>query len=516
MKTDYEIIKDKYGERMAKACRTMFPTILEQNGVLSNMLLSKIYPNPTIYEDLVLGKSSSFKNYIYSLFNIENKAVETGKTAIELLSDAGYYLYECKSEEQIQSFKKYYAQSEELCTFNGQRLNDNYVFFAVKKNVDEIKRENFTNPLREDEYGTSVISIQFSKGFNNILSIKNRYNHTVNNPDATFSNNLENIIPGLTHAFEVDYNLNLGKIMNSKLDLVDYELANDNRLYKYNYKINDICYCPNNIIINNGQVIKADSSRYKIIDYFVLDYKEKSIEPYDKSLEESFVYNKLKRIDVSKLTDKKGLKFEICENEDDKINIEVDELSRINTLKVESKKQIPNNYLSNNLFLNKISINNTKVIGNNFLKKNEKISNLELNNTENIGDNFLEFNNSINKVNLPNIRRMGNYCFCYNDLIEEIFMPNIQTIGNSCFYYNEKNKKLSLPNVEQIGTDFFFSNDTIDQVYLPKLKEVGVNSFGLNTNIQDNLLEVIKKNDRRFNQETNTQNEQIESSAKRL
>lgn len=82
-------------------------------------------------------------------------------------------------------------------------------FFAVKKNADEIKRENFTNPQRQDEYGTSVISIQFSKGTINDLSIKNRYNHSVNNPDATFSNNLENIKPGLTNSFEQHYGLNI-------------------------------------------------------------------------------------------------------------------------------------------------------------------------------------------------------------------------------------------------------------------------------------------------------------------
>ena len=75
-----------------------------------------------------------------------------------------------------------------------EKLNTDYVFFAIKDNCDMLRRENFKNPDRQDEYGVSVISIQFSRGSINHLSIKNRYNHTVDNPDCTFNNNLDNII----------------------------------------------------------------------------------------------------------------------------------------------------------------------------------------------------------------------------------------------------------------------------------------------------------------------------------
>ena len=45
-------------------------------------------------------------------------------------------------KEDIQKFKKYYAIGEELCTFSGGRLNNCYVFFAVKKNISwfQVKR----------------------------------------------------------------------------------------------------------------------------------------------------------------------------------------------------------------------------------------------------------------------------------------------------------------------------------------------------------------------------------------
>ena len=204
MNYDLKIIKDNYGERMMHLCRELFPTLLEKEGLLSSLILKKFNPSRFLYEDIIENKLVyDFKNYIYNLVDVEKKEIiQTHKTPRELLSEAGYDFYECKTEEEIQSFKKYYETDEELCTFNGGRLDRCYVFWAVKKDVDDIKRKDYKHPIRDDKYGTSVMSIQFTKGNINTLSIKNRYNHTVNNPDATLSNNLENIIPGLTESFE--------------------------------------------------------------------------------------------------------------------------------------------------------------------------------------------------------------------------------------------------------------------------------------------------------------------------
>ena len=188
---DLKVIRKKYGERMYHFCRESFPTLLEEPGKLSKLLSDNFYESHFLFYDIVAdGKEDEFKNYIYSLVDVENNnELVQIKTPEELMSEAGYVLVECYNEGDIQAFRKYYAPGEELCTFYGGRLNRCRVFFAVKKNVSDIKREDFKNPKRQDEYGTSVISIQFTKDGTNTLSIKNRYNHTVNNPDATFSNN---------------------------------------------------------------------------------------------------------------------------------------------------------------------------------------------------------------------------------------------------------------------------------------------------------------------------------------
>ena len=201
---DLKVIRKKYGEKMYHFCRESFPTLLEEPGKLLKLLSDNFHESHSLFDDIVAnGKESEFKNFIYSLVDVENNnELVMVKTPEELMSEAGYVLVECYNEGDIQAFRKYYAPGEELCTFKGGRLDRCRVFFAVKKNVLDIKREDFKKPKREDEYGTSVISIQFTKDGTYTLSIKNRYNHTVNNPDATFSNNLDNIIPGLTASFE--------------------------------------------------------------------------------------------------------------------------------------------------------------------------------------------------------------------------------------------------------------------------------------------------------------------------
>ena len=64
---DLEKKKKKYGENMMKLCRELFPSILEEKGVLSKIILSNFYPNHNLYDDIIDNKlENNFKNYIYN------------------------------------------------------------------------------------------------------------------------------------------------------------------------------------------------------------------------------------------------------------------------------------------------------------------------------------------------------------------------------------------------------------------------------------------------------------------
>ena len=489
---DLKLIKKHYGENMMHLCRELFPTLLETEGLLWFALTKKFPYSKNIADDIIeMNVQNEYKNIIYKEINAENNdKIVVNKTPKELLDEAGYILYECKTEEEINKFKKYYAPGEVLCTFNENRLNRCYVFFAVKKNVDEIKRENFKNPDRQDEYGTSVISIQFTRDDSNTLSIKNRYNHRVNHPDSTFSNNLDNIIPGLTESFNKEYNLNINRNKTSN-EILGYVLANDGKYYPYNYEINNIYYCPDNIIIDNFEVKKYDKSRYIIIQHFIIDLVNKTIKKYDDNeTEESFLETIPEINDIKVRIDKTSKNRTIIINNE--IIIEVNNRSEI--IKYENKliKEIPNYFLTYNTDLKEINIPNVERIGNYFLNNNKKLEEINMPHLQLIGNDFLTSNFKLKKINIPNVEEIGNSFLLLNDDLKEIHLPKIKKIGDSFLCTNNKIESIDFPECEYFGEtsnnndsgNIFLENTVLKYVNLPKVKALVKGTFYNNTDIE--------------------------------
>ncbi len=474
---DLKIIRKKYGEKMYHFCRESFPILLEEPGKLSKLLIDNFHESHSLYNDIeVDGKLGDFKNYIYSLVDVENNnALVENKTPEELMAEAGYNLFECYSEEDIQSYKKYYAQGEALCTFNGGRLKSCRVFFAVKKNVDDIKREDFKNPTRQDEYGTSVISIQFEKDGTNTLSIKNRYNHKVKNPDATFSNNLDNIIPGLTNSFE-KYKGIIQKYKNNRFEISNYVRANDGKFYRYNYEINNVYYCPDNIIIDNFEVKKYDKSRYLIIDYFIIDMfkNNRSISMYDNAhFTDGFcdLIKEITKIDVENTPN--GKKITILGSNNEYLEILVDKDGKMISLKMDYIYSIGDGFLRCNESLQELYIPKLITVGYAFLRCNESLQELYTPNLETVDDYFLSCNNSLKNLNLPNLKEIGDNFLFYNKSLQELSLPNLIAVGDSFLYHNNYLQKLIVPILTTVGNGFLLSNFSLQKLRAPKLTIVG-------------------------------------------
>lgn len=103
---DLEIIKKKYGENMMKLCRELFPSILEEEGVLSKIILSNFYPNHNLYDDIIDNKlENNFKNYIYNMIDVSKKQEKINKTPEELFEEKGYILKECLTKDEIREYK---------------------------------------------------------------------------------------------------------------------------------------------------------------------------------------------------------------------------------------------------------------------------------------------------------------------------------------------------------------------------------------------------------------------------
>lgn len=62
---DLKIIKKKYGENMSILCRQLFPTLLEKDGVLSQLIINQFSANHFLYNDLIkYDKVDDFCDYI--------------------------------------------------------------------------------------------------------------------------------------------------------------------------------------------------------------------------------------------------------------------------------------------------------------------------------------------------------------------------------------------------------------------------------------------------------------------
>lgn len=422
MNKDLKIIKKKYGEKMAHLCKSMFSTILEVPNLLSTILMNHFAFNKDLYDDLVeQDKLMSFKDFIYSIYKEdildkekkEKEISEIDATPEELLSKVGYELYACHSEEEIQSFRKYFADGEVLCTFKGGRLEKCHVFFAIKKDVDKIKRDSFKHPEREDAYGISVISIQFTKDFSHTLSIKNRYNHVVDNPDATFSNNLDEIVEGLSLSFAKYYGLEQ-KYVVTDFYLKQYIRASNGKFYKYNFSYNDIYYCPNNVIIDHSHVKEFDKSLYIVFDYFILELKKVNIKnrvyAYDKQSYDSFprTMGAIKKVDVVVEEDLRKLFITPVEGE-------------VITIMLNQENEI-------------VGYENPNVvqIGSYFLWNSRNLKYLSLPLVENIGHCFLYSNRKLDYLCLPNL------VSCQSD-IQNILMEEVE-VDFPCVLKKEKKK----------------------------------------------------------------------------
>ena len=493
---DLKWIKKHYGEKFFHLCQNLFPTILETEGLLKKLLSEHFPPSRELYDDLTLNDLTiPFKNYVHSLVETDDNKVKVSQTPEELMDRAGYILYpECQTEEDIQSFRHFYYrgsptpvyrggnparyEGEELCTFNGGRLRSNRVWFAVKKDVDKIKREDFKNPRREDDYGVSVLSIQFSRSKPSILSIKNRYNHTISNPDATFSNNLDNIIPGLTQAFVNHYGINLANKNSISFDIPGYVQARDGKFYKYNQEINNVYYCPNNIIIQNGEVKQFDKDKAIVFDYFILDLEKKEIIDYNNLAmrndgPDDFPKGVGKIKDIKRVPSADGLTIQITPENGDMVEIQLNKHNEIIGYINPSVTQIGDDFLHRNNSLTSISLPNATQIGDRFLHDNNSLTSISLPNVTQIGDCFLYCNESLTSIDLPNATQIGD-CFLYcNESLTSIDSPNATQIGDDFLYNNKSLTSISLPKVTQIGDSFLLDNKSLTSIDLPKVTEIG-------------------------------------------
>lgn len=499
-------IKRLYGENFSKLCKAKFPTILLEPGMLLSILTENFQPSHSLYDDIIKNDmTDSFLQFIVSCYE-EKKGVEAGgfvereETPEELMAKAGYKLVKCETIDDIFQFAHYYQPTETLCTFGRaiDRLKECEVFFAVREDADTVPRGN--PPKREDPYGTSVISLQFSK-ITGLLSIKNRYNHTIRdkNPDATFDNNLENIIPGLTNSFVKHYNIDV-KVPKTSFSIPGYVRDYDGKQYKYNYEINNVYYCENNIVIKHGVVTEYSKDRYDLIDYFLLDKQNAQL--HDLTAEQEFVsgntsddlafaFRKAKKVEIVN-AENSGRKFIVTDHEGNAFEIGVDKSNRIISYS-DAKRKSMISFMTRAKYVQKIDIPNLEKMGRFCFGECDELKELYLPKLKSMqNDNFYSCRN-LEKVQLDSLEEMGNNCFRQADSLTFLSMPHLKGMGRGCFYDVSKLTNLYLPEIESLGQWCFHTSLGMKEIVMPKLKTMGENCFASCKSLQNLSMDSLER-----------------------
>jgi hypothetical protein len=190
----------------------------------------------------------------------------------ELLKSVGYSLHKTETYEDTLKFKKYFRKNEELCKFDDStRAKRYHIYWIVKDNASDIKP--LETPDRQDEYSTSVCSIQINKSGDSVTQITSRYNHSVGGCDNTFNSNLDNIVDGLKDSFNQHFEY---EIKNSSQEELTSFVHMKGKFAYYNQEINGIKF-GNNVIIDN-EIKEYSKDDYYLYDYFLINLRTKKIE----------------------------------------------------------------------------------------------------------------------------------------------------------------------------------------------------------------------------------------------
>ena len=389
--------------------------------------------------------------------------------------------------------------------FIGGRLNRCVVFFAVRKDVDDIKREDFKKPEREDKYGTSVMSIQFTKNGLCTVSIKNRYNHTVNNPDATYGNDLDRISEGLTQSFNdllTERGLDLNNSNIQKLPLDNYIVANDGKFYKFNMEMNGIYYCPGNVIIDQGEVKHLEPEKEELIDYFILDKKTKTLRLYDQTLsKDSFIdcFDDVDKMQIEKDKETNTRVITAYPKGDKKpITIRLDINNQIVGYHNENVTEVGDHFLTYGEGLKDLYMPNLQNVGDWFLTNNEHLDKIDLQKLVKAGNHFIGGNNRMAYVNLPSLVEVGNAFLDNNNEIKSLVLQNLIRVGDGFLNNNMPLSDFQAPKLEEVGNNFLKQNARLRQLTLPNLRSVGFNFLRYSTELTELTLPKLEETDDYF------------------
>ncbi len=494
VKSVYDLIKRQNGEKFARSIRDFDSRLFEIENILQIVKYAGRDAEPIL-------------SFLSGLINLDKEEKqEKVEDPIYLLNQAGYNAFVVNTLEEKNSIEKYYFVDkdkridERICTLRDPSRHEfYYIVHAIKDGAENLNRLDFTNPERQDEYGTSVISIQMRKSGGHI-SIKNRYNHSVSNCDNTFNSNPDNIIEGLADSlqkyFQVSFKIPKQNIPNG----FTYQ---NGHLYKYESEHNNV-YFAKDSYLKNGVVHEINKGQQVLAAMYLIDLKEKTVKNLVRE-DDPYAYILTKEMQDRKIqkTNKEG-KIQILL--DKQLFLEIKENGFASKVNLEKTEELPDssflNLLSEVEEFNALNLkrlgdysccsSNLKVftapkleeMGRNCLHCCPKLEHVELLELKKIGAYSLSYLDNLKTLCLPKVEEVGDYVISSCGKLKSVSLPLAKKIGKNALKENFMQEKLLLPQVERVDTGAISLLTGLTSLYLPNLEEVGDMAICRNENLK--------------------------------
>lgn len=468
-KTVYDLIKKQNGERFAQSVRKYDDGIFEIENILDIVRYAGKKADPIL-------------NYLSSLKKIAiNNVPGASLNPFELLDSVGYDAVYADSLVKQNAIAPYFFSGEQLCSFDDiKRFENFYIMNVVHRDAAKLRRSDFTRPMREDKYGTSVMSIQIAKDGSRI-SIKNRYNASVENPDNTYGSNPDNIVPGLGAAlrayFKVDFSvpdseLAKGYALMGKY-IVKYSFVADNVYYGSDFYGMDRRVYP----LDRRSQIMMDATPFDLAT-------RRPIRPHGHApAVDSFADVFGEQIKDKKLHTTKTPSGATRIGTDDGTWVDIVD-GQIVGCALPYLRDVPDNFMAYNTAATYLDLSGAMHIGNNFLQQNTALKNIRIANVRTIGDNFLSANKELESLFAPHVLEIGNDFLVRNVALKSIDLSAVRKIGASFLRDNGALVSLSLPSATEIGDYFMRSCMTLSALDLPNVRKTGLAMLYFNTGLE--------------------------------
>ena len=500
-KSVYEQIKKRNGERFAQTIQNYDNGIFDIPGIVDIVKYAGREAEPIM-------------KYLESLKGVHIEETGVYQDPLELLSLAGYDAYYVTNLEEQNRIAGYYASAqdlkrmgitphgpngERLCTFRDlERFKKYHIIHAVKKNVDQIRRETFRGKEeREDEYGTSVISIQILKT-GGVISIKNRYNHTVAACDNTFGSNPDKIIPGLANALRHHFNVDFSA---SAVPLPDNFAYINGQIIRYNYEKDNILF-GSDFYVKNGQIHNLKPHEI-MLDSHIFDLRTKKLTypgpqrngEEDTAFKKAFL-EEIKGHKVILKKDKNGQHLFIRKEGENDPSKDVEILTVkdgcITALNLPTTEKIGDHFLSKTK-IKTFSAPNLIKMGDTCFSEAGFLENLYIPAVKTMGTDCFTITDALKTLNAPSLTELANSCFCIAEHLETISLPNLKKMGVDCFHNIDSLRHISLPALEKTGESCFYTAPQLETADLPSLKEMETCSFHFVPSLKTLIMPSLKK-----------------------